>query len=187
MTYRFGPIAGSLGCIAFLVVACGGSSFEGTDGTSGAASGGESAAGSGGKASAGSTSGGSASAGKASGGSSSGGSSSGGSANGGSASGGVTHGGTGSGGTSSGGTSGDPLACKEDADCVACAYPTAPQTKAQCYCASCAGTPLSKTACTANKAAWEKSCAASPLPCPAIACIEPPVPQCKSNICVASK
>jgi hypothetical protein len=177
MTHRFGPLAGSLGCIAFLVVACGGSSFEGTDGTSGATSGGESAAGSGGRASAGSASGGSASAGTASGGSASGGT-----ASGGSASGGVS-----SGGASSGGASGDPLACKEDTDCVACRYPTAPQTKADCYCASCAGAPLSKTACAANQAAWEKSCAATPIPCPAIACIQPPVPQCRSNMCGAAK
>jgi hypothetical protein len=117
MKCRFGPSAGWLGCLAFLVVACGGAS----------------------------------------------------------------------GGTTSGGSGGDPFACNEDADCVACAFPTPPQAKAECYCASCAGAPLSKTACAANKAAWENSCTPTPILCGGGACVQPPVPQCKSNRCVAAK
>ncbi len=180
MKHRFGSLAAALGCATLLVVACGGSSFEESGGTSGAPSGGANSSGTGGKASAGSSSGGSTSGGSTSGGTANGGSASGGTPNGGTASGGST-----SGGSTSGGSNGDPLKCEADSDCVACAYPAAPQKEADCYCASCAGTPLSKTACTSNHEAWTKSCAATPRPCPAIACIIPPIPKCKSKMCVA--
>ena len=177
MKHRFGSLAAALGCVTLLVVACGGSSFEGPSGSSGAPSAGANSSGTGGKASGGSASGGSASGGSASGGT----------ASGGVASGGVASGGTvrGGGGTASGGTSGDPLRCEADTDCVACAYPTAPQKEADCYCASCAGTPLSKTACASNHDAWTKTCGATPRPCPAIACVLPPIPKCKSHMCAA--
>ncbi len=186
MKHRFGSLAAALGCVTLLVVACGGSSFEGPSGSSGAPSAGANSSGTGGKASGGS-SGGTASGGTASGGSASGGVASGGTASGGSATGGTASGGSasGGGGTASGGTTGDPLKCDADTDCVACAYPTAPQTAAECYCASCAGIPLSKTACASNHEAWTKTCGATPRPCPAIACIVPPIPKCKSHLCVA--
>jgi hypothetical protein len=181
MKHRIGSLVGSLGCAALLVVACGGSSFEGAEGAAGMASGGESAAG---KASGGSANGGSTSGGTASSGSSSGGNSSGGTNRGGNSSGGVSTGGVSVGGTSAGGSGGSPAACNEDTDCAACRYATAPKTAIDCYCPSCGQTPLPKSTCTANQTAWEKQCSATPLPCPAIACVEPPVPQCKSHMCV---
>jgi hypothetical protein len=190
MKHRFGSLAAALGCVTLLVVACGGSDFEGPSGSSGATTGGASSAGAAGKSAGGSASGGSASGGTASGGAITGGTASGGAITGGTASGGAITGGTASGGattggTASGGASGDPLKCEADTDCVACAYPTAPQKEADCYCASCAGTPLSKTACTSNHEAWTKTCGATPRPCPAIACVMPPIPKCKSKMCVA--
>jgi hypothetical protein len=208
MKRRFASIAGTLGCVTLLVVACGGADFEGpSGGDAGATSGGSSSSGAAGEPNAGSDSGGTASgtAGSNSGGSSSGGTASGGTNGGGTAgtsSGGTAgsdSGGTASGGTNSGGTAGttgggmagsgggnmNPLRCETDTDCVACAYPTAPQKEADCYCASCAGAPLSKSACAANHEAWTKTCGGTPRICPAIACVVPPVPQCKSHMCVA--
>ena len=184
MKHRFGSLAAALGCVTLLVVACGGSDFEGPSGSSGNASGGSQAAGAAGKPSGGSASGGSASGGSASGGATNGGSASGGSASGG---GGMASGGGGmaSGGSASGGSNGDPLKCEMDSDCVQCAYPTAPQTEADCYCANCANKALSKTACTTNQAAWTKVCSKTPRPCPAIACLPLEAPKCKSKMCVA--
>jgi hypothetical protein len=153
---------------AVLLVACGGSSS--TDG-SGAAAG----MGSGGEAAAGSSAGGA-----SNGGASAGGVSNGGASNGGASNGGANNGGTSNGGTSSGNQ------CTTVSDCTACAYPTAPQKPADCYCASCATTVLSKTTCSANQAAWTAQCSAMPRPCPAIACIAPPIPSCTDQMCVAA-
>ena len=79
------------------------------------------------------------------------------------------------------------MMCTTDADCMNCAYPTAPATKQQCYCASCANTPMTKTACEANTAAYMTTCADVHLPCPAIACVEPAPAVCKNQMCVAAK
>ena len=78
------------------------------------------------------------------------------------------------------------MKCEADSDCVACAYPTAPQKDADCYCANCASKVLSKSACESNHAAWTKVCGGTPRVCPAIACVLPPQPKCKSNMCVAA-
>jgi len=191
MKHRIGPVAGALGCVVLLVVACGGSSFEGVGGSAGSNSGGESTAGasgktSGGSASGGTASGGTTSAGSSNGGSNSGGTNRGGTSNGGSASGGVSSAGSANGGAASGGSAGNPSACEADTDCAACRYATAPKSEMDCYCPSCGQTPLSKATCTANQTAWQKQCSQAPILCPAIACVEPPIPQCKSHTCVVT-
>ena len=48
------------------------------------------------------------------------------------------------------GLAGAGTQCSADTDCTACAYPTAPKQASDCYCASCAATPLSKAACSAR-------------------------------------
>ncbi len=179
MKHRFGSGLVSLGGVALLVVACAGSSFEGSGGA-GAGSGGDSSPGTGGKTSAGASNGGASSAGKATGGSSSGG------AEGGTSHGGVTTGGVTTGGSTTGGSSADPRACQQTSDCSACNYPTAPSKVSECYCPGCGDAPLSKAACTKNQTAWQKSCSTAPIICPAIACVEPPVPECKDNVCVVN-
>jgi hypothetical protein len=168
---------GMLSFGALLLAACGGSSATGGAGGAGGSTGSAGATGSAGTtSSAGSTS----SAGTSAGGASSGGTTSS------AGSGGTTSsGGKSSGGMSNGGAGAD-TACKVDTDCVACAYPTAPEEPTDCYCASCAGTPLAKTACTKNQAAWQATCSALPRACPAIACIRPPVPVCNQGMCAAS-
>jgi hypothetical protein len=186
MKQSLGLVAGALGCGLFLVFGCGGSSFEGAEGgggshaTAGTSSGGDSTAGS-------------SSAGKTGGGESDGGSSSGGVSNGGSATagaGGTTTAGSATGGSSTGGSNGGAggsaaMSCEQDTDCMACAYPTAPQTTGDCYCASCASKPMSKASCMANQAQHAKVCGNVHLPCPAIACVLPPEPVCRSHMCVA--
>jgi hypothetical protein len=89
------------------------------------------------------------------------------------------------GGVTTGGSSGDG-ACDADTDWTDCADPTAPKTEADCYCANCAFTPMSKTDCSANQADFAKVCANVHRVCPAIACVLPPKPVCKSHKCVAS-
>jgi len=191
-------VAGAVGALGFVVLAsagCSGSGFEGSGGSGGAGG-----MASGGKASAGTNSGGSSSnAGSTSGGASSGGSTTAGSASGGLTSGGVTSGGAplggsnvggfangGRGGNPSGGSGGAMSGCNADGDCTNCQYPTAPQKEADCYCAICANTPMTKSECAANQAAFTKTCANVALPCPAIACIMPPPVACKSHECVAA-
>ncbi len=141
---------------------------------------------------------GSASGGKSSGGSSSGGTSSnggepsagaatGGSASGGAATGGAASGGAATGGAASGGAAGGPsTSCEQDTDCTPCSYPTAPATAQQCYCITgCEPAALSKTQCSANQKEFEKVCANVHLPCPAIKCLPPADPVCKSHMCAA--
>jgi hypothetical protein len=193
---NLGPLASALGCVALLIVACGGSSFEAAEGGAGATSGGDDSAGNGGNTSAGSATAGKSSAGASSdagssssagasrGGTSNGGAETGGASSAGATSGGVSSAGSATGGAPSGGSGGNPLACDNDTDCAACRYATAPKTAMDCYCPSCGQTPLSKSACTANQAAWQKQCSQAPMVCPAIACVEPPIPQCKSHMCV---
>ena len=174
MQQILGPAAGALGCGLLLLFGCGGSSFtpsEGSGGskaTAGSSSGGENTAGSSGTTNAGSSSGGSSSAG--SGGNATGGSS----GRGGSAT---------DGGMSSGGA--PTTRCETSSDCVDCAYPTAPQTAEQCYCAICAATPMTQSMCAANQATFAKVCADVHRPCPAIACVLPPEPVCRSHTCEA--
>ena len=112
------------------------------------------------------------------------GTSSAGSSSAGSGSSGAPSGGASNGGASSGGTAAATY-CMASTDCVDCAYPTAPQTSADCYCAVCAITPLSKTACTSNQAAWQAVCSGTPRACPAIACVPPAAPVCTNNVCTA--
>jgi hypothetical protein len=176
MKQILGPVAGALGCGLFLVFGCGGSSFEGSD------------AGGGSSATAGTSSGGDSTAGSSSAGETGGGASSGGSANAGTsgtATAGSASGGGSSGGNSSGGAGGTAMSCDQDSDCMACAYPTAPQTTGDCYCATCASKPMSKASCMENQAQYAKVCGNVHLPCPAIACVLPPEPVCRSHMCVA--
>jgi len=175
MKQLIGAVVGCLGFVLLVSTGCGGSSFEGGGGGD-TASGGKASAGAGGSA----TSGGAASGGIATGGSSLGGLPSGGSALAGSPGGGAP-----GGGMPSGGMAGDTSGCNTDSDCIDCAYPTAPQKEADCYCAGCAATPMSKSTCAANQADFSKVCANVVRPCPAIACILPPTPACKSHQCVA--
>jgi hypothetical protein len=192
---HFRPLASALGCVALMVVACGGPSFEAAEGSAGTASGGDddTAAGSG-NISGGSATAGTSNAGTTSGAGRGGGTSNGGAASGGASSAGATSGGVSSagragsatGGAPSGGSSGNSLACDSDTDCAACQYPTAPKSVMDCYCPSCGQTPLSKSACTANQTAWQKQCSQVPIACPGIACGEPPIPQCKSHMCVVT-
>jgi len=95
---------------------------------------------------------------------------------------------SGSGGKASGGAGGtnsDGM-CKQDSDCVACAYDKAPATAQDCYCTNCKWKPMAKTECSANQSAYDKVCANVRLLCPAIACVIPPVPRCDGGMCVAS-
>ena len=126
--------------------------------------------------------------GSASGGSSSGGTSSnGGEPSAGAATGGSASGGAATGGAASGGAAGGPsTSCEQDTDCTPCSYPTAPATAQQCYCITgCEPAALSKTQCSANQKEFEKVCANVHLPCPAIKCLPPADPVCKSHMCAA--
>lgn len=88
------------------------------------------------------------------------------------------------GGTAAGGASGGQ--CRSDADCVACAYTSAPTSAQNCYCAQCATRVLDKTTCDANQAAWTKWCSNVNLRCPAILCVRPPIPACVNGTCTGS-
>jgi hypothetical protein len=84
------------------------------------------------------------------------------------------------------GTGGAPSTCSHDSDCVMCAYTKAPENSSQCYCATCAITPLTKSQCDANQAAWQESCANVILACPAIACIAPQSVACVNGQCAVA-
>ena len=162
---------------ALWLVACGGSAFTGSGGGSAGAT---SFAGA--TSSAGASTGGGGSGGATgTAGSSTGGAAHGGSSNGGSSTGGTAHGGSNNGGSNNG------RECNADSDCVGCAYPTAPQQASDCYCASCPSTSLSKAACVNSQAAWQAVCKGMMRVCPAVACVVPPVPVCKSGLCTSEK
>jgi len=177
---------------ALWLVACGGSAFTGSGGGSAGATsfaGATSSAGAstGGGGSGGATgTAGSSTGGAAHGGSSTGGAAHGGSSNGGSSTGGTAHGGSNNGGSNNGGSN-NGRECNADSDCVGCAYPTAPQQASDCYCASCPSTSLSKAACVNSQAAWQAVCKGMMRVCPAVACVVPPVPVCKSGLCTSEK
>ena len=89
------------------------------------------------------------------------------------------------GGGGSAATGGVSSTCSQDSDCTNCAYTKAPEDSSQCYCAICAGTPMTKSLCDANQSAWQKNCANVAMACPAIACVLPPAAVCANEQCVA--
>jgi hypothetical protein len=191
-------VAGSVCLLLGLVpLACGGSDDEimesHGEGPSSAGSqqtGGSDVGSGGNKATGGSGSGGSSStAGSSSGGRETGGGgrASGGTSAGGTATGGSSSGGGDEGGAPSTGSGGAPSStCSEDSDCGWCAFTKAPTSGQQCYCPACVATPMSNTACAANKAQFDKFCTNSAIPCPNIRCPTPPrAPVCQNNECVA--
>jgi len=162
-------VAGLSAAVALSIAGCAGSSFSSGSGGSGGKQNeaGTSSAGSGNDA--GTDSGGTSDAGR--GGSTAG------------QMGGGT-GGSSAGAAGSSGGGGRAATCRQDSDCVACAYPTAPHSPVDCYCATCNDVPLAKDTCDANRAEFEKVCKV-PMVCPAIACVKPPDPVCDKNMCVA--
>jgi hypothetical protein len=181
---------GLFGLGMVLTAGCSGSSFtESGDGGSSATAGKTSNGGS--TSQAGSSSGGTNdSSGSSSGGSGTAGSTNGGTGNGGTAAAGSNSGGTGTAGTGTGtagsGGSTNVSECMQDSDCVQCQYAGTPTQTSDC-CTNCKYTPMTKRACEEGRAVYDKFCANRHPLCPAIACIEPPVVQCKGSMCVAAK
>jgi hypothetical protein len=78
--------------------------------------------------------------------------------------------------------------CTTDADCVICAYPTAPKDSTECYCAICPHVALNQTTCEQNQQAWLAANCAGAVLCPAVLCIAPPTAHCSSaGACYATQ
>jgi hypothetical protein len=102
-------------------------------------------------------------------------------------SGGTEAGGSNSGGMSGGGdggSSGNAASCNADMDCTSCAYPTAPMKEGDCYCVTCADTPMNVNSCDDNRKLWEEHCANQMMPCPAVKCLPSVPPSCSKGRCV---
>jgi len=81
------------------------------------------------------------------------------------------------------------LSCAEHADCGTCAFPTAPQTVADCYCTACDTEVLPVDVCQANQTAWETVCGNDDTwqpggACPVVRCLAPKPTACINEMCI---
>ncbi|HEY3235946.1 MAG TPA: hypothetical protein VGJ84_14610 [Polyangiaceae bacterium] len=170
-------------CVFAAVVGCSSSDGTGTGGggAAGSATGGASTGGTGATGGGTSTGGSAATGGRSVGGGGVGGNTAGG---------GTTSGGaTGAfGGAAGAGNPTPGTECTTDADCVICAYPTAPKDSTECYCAICPHVALNQTTCEQNQQAWLAANCAGAVLCPAVLCIAPPTAHCSSaGACYATQ
>ncbi|MDX2051517.1 MAG: hypothetical protein SFV15_03940 [Polyangiaceae bacterium] len=87
------------------------------------------------------------------------------------------------GGSQPGGGAPPVNSCNNEADCTACLYPTAPKTHDECYCPTCASTPLSRALCDYNENAFKAQQCDTSM-CPLAPCAVPEPVGCDNQKCV---
>jgi len=75
--------------------------------------------------------------------------------------------------------------CQQNSDCTVCKYDHTIASSTDCYCATCASTPMTRDECDSNHFDWTRYCGQAALACPAITCVARSA-VCNNGVCTAS-